>query len=427
MPSKKMNKLIFIWILGFLSLPGLAQQVVTLEVCYDSAIANYPLSQQEQLLESSNELTIDKLNKNYLPKMALNGQASYQSDVTKVPIQNIPALNFEPLSKDQYKLTLDVNQIIYDGSMTKNQKTVEEIGSKIDQQNLKVEYHSLKERVNQVYFAILLQRANKDILQLHIDNLNAKIKEVRSGVQNGTLLASNENVLKAEILKIKQSLSEVEANLEASLRIMHQFTGMEIDSSTQFILPEINIDPQNPENTRPEMTLFSLQQEKLDASRKLTGSKTLPRLSAFGQAGYGRPGFDMLKNEFTDFYIVGAKLSWNFWDWNQTKKEKEIMGLQQRIIESQRQTLDKNINIDLENKKASIRQANEKLQRDDEIIALRDDIVKSASSQLDNGVITSSEYLTELNAQSQAKLDKEVHRIELVKAKIEYKTTLGNL
>ncbi|MCB0807149.1 MAG: TolC family protein, partial [Bacteroidales bacterium] len=333
-----MNRLIFIWILGLLSLQAMAQQAITLEECYDKAIAYYPLSQQEQLLQSANDLTIEKLNKTYLPKMAVNGQASYQSDVTKVPIQEIPAFSIEPLSKDWYKLTLDVNQIIYDGSQTKNQKQVEDIGMKIDKQNLQVEYHNLKERINLIYFAILLQRSNKEILQLHLDNLNAKIKEVKSGVENGVLLATNENVLKAEILKIEQSVSEVEANLEASIRIMEKFTGMTISNDAEFIVPEIEVNTGTPENNRPEMTLFSLQQEKLEASKKLTGSRTLPRLSAFGQAGYGRPGFDMLKNEFTDFYIVGAKLSWNFWDWNQTKKEKEIMGLQQQIIESQRQT-----------------------------------------------------------------------------------------
>jgi outer membrane protein TolC len=285
----------------------------------------------------------------------------------------------------------------------------------------------LKERINRVYFSVLLLRANDEILQLHLGNLKAKMKEVKSGVENGVLLASNEHVLKAEILKVEQSINEIRADLDAYLNILEQYTGLEVNEQTEFLLPEIDIKMDSPENNRPEMTLFSLQQQQLEASKNLTGSKTLPRLSAFGQAGYGRPGFDMLKNEFTDFYIVGAKLSWNFWDWNQTRKEKEILGLKQNIISTQRETLDKNINIDLENKKASIRKVQDKIEQDEEIIALREDIVKSVSSQLDNGVITSSEYLTELNASSRAKLDKEVHKIELVKAKIEYQTTLGNL
>ncbi len=427
MQSGKMNKLIILSLLSIITTSLMAQDRVTLETCYEKAIENYPLSQQEELLTTSNELSIDNLNKNYLPQMAVNGQASYQSDVTKIPVQNIPAFGIEPLSKDWYKITLDVNQIIYDGGTTSKSKDLEQKNLQIDQQQLQVEYHGLKERINQVYFAILLLKSNKEILQLHLDDLKAKIKEVHSGVENGVLLASNENVLKAEIIKIQQSIGEVEADLNASIRIMQQYTGIEMNDQTEFQLPEVEVDPASVVNQRPEMTLFSLQQEKLEASKKLTASKLLPRLSAFGQAGYGRPGFDMLDNQFTDFYIVGARLSWNFWDWNHTKKEKEIFGIKQQIIETQKANLDRNISIDLENKRAAIHKAEENLKSDADIITLRDEIVKSASSQLNNGVITSSEYLTELNAQSKAKLDREVHKIELVKAKIAYKTTLGNL
>jgi len=157
------------------------------------------------------------------------------------------------------------------------------------------------------------------------------------------------------------------------------------------------------------------------------GSKNLPRLSAFGQAGYGRPGYDMLKNKFDDFYTIGARLSWNFWDWNQTKKEKEILTLQSSIITTQKETFDKHIRIDLENKVSGIRKAEGMILRDEAIIELREKITASSSAQLENGVITSTEYITALNAESKAKLDLEVHKIELVKAKLDYQTTLGNL
>jgi outer membrane protein TolC len=173
--------------------------------------------------------------------------------------------------------------------------------------------------------------------------------------------------------------------------------------------------------------MFSLQQNKLDASRKLLGVKTIPHLFAFGQLGYGRPGFDMLKNEFTDFYIVGAKLNWNFWDWNHTKKEKEILGIQNDILNTQKETFDKNIRIDLENKKAAITKAAKLIIGDEEIIGLRKKITTESSSQLDHGVITSTEYLSNLNAESQAELNLEIHKIQLIKAKIDYQATLGNL
>ena len=422
-----MKKLLLLSSWLFFSLQVFSQNSVTLEDCYEKAIANYPLMQQEALLASSNELTLKNLNKNYLPQMNLSGQASYQSDVTKVPIQDIPIFGVEPLSKDWYKVTLDVNQVIYDGSSTSRQKELEEVNHEINKQNLEIEQYDLKVRINQIYFSIVLLNENKNIVELHLSTLKAKLKEVESGVKNGIILASNQDILLAEILNIEQSLEELEISRNAAISILNEYTALTLNSSTQFILPEFDIDFQTISNNRPEYQLMSIQQQKLEASKKLIGSKNLPRLSAFGQAGYGRPGYDMLKNQFDDFYMIGARLSWHFWDWNHSRKEKEILGLQQNIISTQKDTFDKNIKIDLENKMATIQKTEAHISRDEQIIEIRDRIANTSSSQLDNGTITSTEYLTELNAASKAKLDREVNKIELIKAKLDYQTTLGNL
>ena len=135
----------------------------------------------------------------------------------------------------------------------------------------------------------------------------------------------------------------------------------------------------------------------------------------------------MLNVNFDDFYMIGARLSWKPWDWNLSRKQKEVLDIQNEIINSQKETFDKNVKIDLENKIAEIRKAEELISRDRELIELREKISKSVSSQLDNGVITSSQYLTEINAEASAKLDLESHKIQLVKAKLDYQAALGNL
>ncbi|MEZ5083192.1 MAG: TolC family protein [Bacteroidales bacterium] len=422
-----MKKLLLLsgWLI--FSLQILSQNSITLSACYEKAIANYPLLQQDALLASSNELTLKNLNKNYLPQMNLNGQAHYQSDVTKVPIQDIPVFGIEPLDKDWYKIMLDVNQVIYDGNATSRQKKLEEVNHEINKQNLEIEQYNLKVRINEIYFSIILLNENKNIIELHHSTLQAKLKEVESGVKNGVILASNQDILFAEILNIEQSLEELEISRNSAISIMNEYTALELNTSTQFILPEVDFYIQEVENNRPEYQLMSIQQKKLEASKHLIGSKNLPRLSAFGQAGYGRPGYDMLKNQFDDFYMIGARLSWRFWDWNHSRKEKEILGLQQNIISTKKETFDKNIRIDLEQKLANINKTEAKISRDKQIIEIRNRIAKASSSQLDNGTITSTEYLTELNSASKAKLDHELHKIELLKAKLDYQTTLGNL
>jgi len=238
---------------------------------------------------------------------------------------------------------------------------------------------------------------------------------------------ANADIIKAELIQLEQSLAELDINIQSSINIINEFTALDLSSDTNFEIPDVTVDIHSYLNNRPEFQLFSLQQNKLDASKKVVGSKLLPRLFAFGQAGYGRPGYDMLSNEFEDFYMIGARLNWNIWDWNKSNKEKEIFDLQAKIIETQKETFDKNIRINIQSKIAEIRKVEDMISRDNQIIELRVKITKSSSSQLDNGIITSTEYLTELNAESKAKLDLQTHKIQLIKARLDYKTTLGNL
>lgn len=425
-----MKKLIFSILLYVFASGLFAQESITLEACYQSAIQNYPLTRQKELLPLSNEMRLKNLNKNYLPEMMVNGQAHYQSDVTKTPFQDIsiPGIPTVPtVANDWYKISLDINQVIYDGSTTSRQKEMEEINLEIDQQNLDIELYRLKERVNQIYFSVLLLRENMDIIELHKSVLTSKLKDITSGIQNGTILASNADILKAEIIQIEQSLSELQIGIQTSIDILNELTALQLNVSTEFQMPDISIDMGSYLNNRPEYFLFTLHQNKLEASKKVISTKLMPRLSAFGQAGYGRPGYDMLNPDFDDFYMIGARLHWSIWDWNRSGKEKDILDLQSQIIDTQKETFDKNIRIDLHNKIAEIRKIEEMIGRDLQIIELREKISKASSSQLDNGVITSTDYLAEINAESKSKLDLQVHKIKLVKAKLDYKATLGNL
>lgn len=403
------------------------QDTISLDLCYTKAIYNYPLTQQRELLTASNDLKIKNLNNNYLPQLIFNGQIHYQSDVTKVPIQRIPGIDIPILDKDWYKFNIDASQLIYDGGISGKQKALEDVSLQIDRQNLELQLFNLKERINQVYFNILLLRESLKTLMLLKENLGEKLSEVESGVKNGVLLASNADILKVELIKTEQSIAEVNIGIEAAIGILNELTGLNINKNTIIQLPEAKVNLEVFENNRIEYSLLSLQQNKINTIKKVTSTKRFPRISAFGQAGYGRPGYDMLKNDFEDYYMIGARLNWNIWDWNHTKREKEILDIQNKIINTQKETFDITLEIELENKIAGIRKYEEMIKRDQEIIELRSKIVKSASSQLNNGIITSTEYLTELNAETQAKFNLQAHKIRLVNAKLDYLATLGNL
>jgi outer membrane protein TolC len=417
--------LITAWVSCFVLATG-QDRSVTLDYCLNQALANHPLFDQYDLLASSSGLKIKNFNRNYLPEMNINGDAHYQSDVTEIP-SVIPSFTIEPLDKDQYRISLDVSQMIYDGGLTKRNKDVEYIDNQINQQNIGIDLYRLKEKVIGVYFSIISLQENRELLNVNRQNLQFRLKEVESGVKNGVVLSSNAEILKAELLKIDQKEIEIEAGILSGYKVLSILTGDTIINGTQLQWGNPVIEPYLPGHDRLEYNLFSLQQQKAESMKKLVSSKLMPRLLAYGQAGYGRPGFNMLLNKFDDFYVIGAKLSWNFWNWNKTRNEKSILDLQKEILASSRESFDQSIAVDLERRMAEIVKIETLLPKDEEIADIRAGIVQTYASRLQNGVITATEYITELNAETEARLDLKIHQIQLVRAKYEYLSTAGKL
>jgi len=370
------TKILIIFLAGFV-LTAYSQDSINLFDCYQKAVDNYPLLKQKNLLIASHDLTQENLKNDWYPSIQLNGQVHYQTDVTKVPFPDIPGITVDELSKDWYKFTLETNQLIYDGGMTKSLKEIEILKNQVELQELDVELYKLKDRVNLLFFSILIYKEKLKILELQQEVLEARLKEVKSGVINGVLLKSNEDLISAEILKVDQSYTENVIDMESRISMLNELTGLQIHNNSLFDIPfmyQVNLTYTN---NRPEIQLFDMQQQQLEANKKLMGGNLLPRLFGFGQAGLGRPGYDMLKNEFDDFYMVGAKISWKFWDWNETKKKKEQMDLNAQILEASKETFDKNLRISCESQKAEISKMEEAVHNDAAIIDLRKNITKS--------------------------------------------------
>ena len=417
--------------LFMLKLPANAQfvQQVELEDCREKAVQNFPISRQYQMLEESSRLKVENLNANYLPQLDLNGQATYQSDVTKVELDLPPTFNVsipEP-SKDQYKLTLDLSQVIYDGGATSKQKDLEGIKLEAGKTSVALQLYQIKERVNQIYFGIILLKKNKALLEVLKETISAKLKTIKSAAEHGTALKKDVNNLKAELLKIEQNMNNLEVEIRSRLQMLSSFTGETYQAETKFVVPEIEIDLDYSAANRLEYRILELNQEKLGQNRKLVNSKNIPRIYGFGTAGYGQPGLNMLADEFESFYMLGIKLNWNIWNWNENKKEKHILSLQQNILETEKEAFGLNLDIELQSKIAEIEKYQGMIKKDAEILELRSEIAETSSSQLDNGVITTSDYISDMNAATRAKLDLEVHRIQLIKAKIDYKSSKGEL
>ncbi|RLD34998.1 MAG: hypothetical protein DRJ02_01900 [Bacteroidetes bacterium] len=421
-----MRKYILI-ILFFSAIFQLKSQTITLQMCRDSAVSNYPNIRQILLNNETYELNIKNIKTNYYPKLNLNGQASYQSDVTKIPDMPLPAFDVPEISKDWYKINLDIEQMIYDGGITAGQKKVEAARYEISDQKIEVELYGLKERINQLFFNILFLRKNIEVLEVLHQNLETRIKDAQVAFENGMLLSSDVDALRVELYRAEQKIVEKKEDISALIASMNELTHLNIHSADDLIVPDIKLDNFDFVNNRPEYILLSKQQAQVLALKSLTKSKRNPVFMAFGQAGYGRPGYDMLNDNFDDYYMIGARLHWNIWDWGKVKREKQVFDIQNNIINTQRETFNQNLKADWHKRIADIEKYEKIIGRDQEIVRLQKNVVETVDHQLKNGTITSTGYLIELNKMLEARLNLEAHKLQLIYAKYQYLTSIGNL
>jgi len=417
-----------LFLIGLWSLKLLAQSdpQVTLDDCYAAAITNYPNYRQMDMDVQINQLNKQNIQTTYLPSLNLNGQASYQSDVTKVPI-SVPGMDIPTISKDWYAVNLDIEQMIYDGGLTANRKKVEDADLGISHQKLQVEFFQLKNRVNQLYFNTILLRKSLEILEVLKKNLESTIGDAQVALNNGAILSSDVDALKVEYHLAIQQIIEKQEDVKALLGSLQVLTGLNLTNADQLVIPEPEIVDYHFENNRPEYMLLGKQQTKIEALTELTQTKRMPLFMAFGQAGLGRPGYDMLNNDFDTYYKIGARLHWNIWDWNKVKREKRVLNVQNEIITTQKQSFDQQLKAELESKMAAIRKAEQLITSDQTIVELQGNVVSTANVQLRNGNITTTNYIIELNKQVKAQLNLEVHKLQLIYSKYQYNITLGNL
>jgi Outer membrane protein len=403
---------------------GQTSSAITLRYCQDEALTNYPSAKDKALIKTAWELRLSSLQSGYLPQVSLNGQATYQSDGINITLPLPTGSKSMSQAKDQYKATLDINQVIYDGGTIRYQRKLEESSSTADIQQVEVDLYKIKEQVNNAYFLLLSLQQNSKLLNVTLNEIKDHENLVSSSVQNGVLTPADLDVLKAEHLKVEQQLAEIDISRKSTLTILSILINKPVPDSARFELPVIS-EKDTSGSGRPEYKLFDVQSERLDDSRKLTGSQLMPKVYAFAQGGVGRPGLNMLSNNFESFYILGASFKWTLWDWNKNRKDRQVLDVQKQMIQDKRETFDKNLNIDLQNRLAAIEKLEEALKRDDQIVELRGRVTKTSASKLENGVITSTDYLADLNAETSAKINLETHKIQLIQAKANYLLAKG--
>jgi outer membrane protein TolC len=272
----------------------------------------------------------------------------------------------------------------------------------------------------------LLFEQSEKVLYSGAKALEASIREMQSALNEGTILQADVNALKAEYISVGQKITEIKSGRNATLRLLSTYTGIQLQAADSLIVPELKPEELSFLNLRPEFVQLGLQQEKLGKMQSLLSVKKRPIVSAFGQFGYGRPGLNMLDDDFSGYYTAGIRFSYKFWDWNITRRDKQILGLQQQILETEKANFELNLKANYAAQLEEISKLNELIKTDEEIIQLQETVVNAASKRMINGVITTAIYVQELEKLTKSQVNLQTNRIKLINANFDYMFLTGN-
>lgn len=402
-----------------------AQDTLNYRYCLEQAVANSPRLRDRQYIDQEGRLVLENIRTGWYPSLTINGKASYQSDVVSIEIDQpgLP-LAFPAMPHEQFGINLDIRQTIYDGGYSRERNKLEQVSTNASLQKVNIDLHALKEQLTDLFFSILLLQENRNNLLLAIDDLHSRENVLQSAVQNGVAEETDLNIISVEILRLLQSVSEIDAARNGSLELLLTYIGYEPDMQVWLQIPYLEIK-EDESLSRPELELFDLQTDLLDAGKNLAAARRFPVFFAFGQAGAGMPGYNMLNDQVDTYYMVGAGVHWNIWDWNYTKREKEILETRKNILMNSRETFTMILQAAMEREIEQMKHFHAALEMDEKMLRIRAEISSSASSKLDNGVLSATDYLQVLNDENRTRVNHTTHRIQLVKAMAKYNLLKG--
>lgn len=398
---------------------------LSLSHVYEKAYDYYPLVEKIEAQNHIERLQRQVAQSRYYPSIELSGLASYQSDVTEVEFVP-PGSEVPTFSKDRYTISMDLNQPIYSGGAISLTDQLEQAESEVVRRSVEAAMQQVRQQVDDIYFNILLVKQESKALQLVSEELRERLREVQANVENGAMLPGQQKILEAELIENKQDSIRTQAALRSGFLALEVLTGEDLPEDTDLELPQIA--PQNVSDSsagHPKYRLFSARQSLLDTQRELREAEGRPKLSAFGTAAYGRPGLNMFDDALQPYYIVGVRLRWNFWDWFNSGREIETIRYEQQKLQSDEDAFTRQLNSKSRRIQEEINALKTLLKHDQQIIFLRREVVQESRSQLDNGAITATEFISELQRANRAELARYLHEIQLVQKNIEYLTHTG--
>lgn len=404
--------------------PEILPDTLDLRTCYESAQANFPLARQAATHEEIARTSIADLDAEILPSVSLNAQATYHSEVPSIPLE-IPGAALPDVRHDQYRVALEVGQLIYDGGRRAAHRGVERATAEAASSSIPVQFHQIRARINEAYFGAMLQEAAAASLDVLRQDLEARRHALQAQLDAGLVSEGSIDVLDVEIMALDQQLAETYHRRRAALDVLEELTGLNLPDHVVLDVPAAPVDT-TLEAKRPELRAFNSRSNELDRRKSLAAAQFRPQISSFASAAYGRPpGLNMFENEMSPFFTAGLTFRWPLWDRGTARRRRQILSLQQELIESERDAFLQGVDAEAARAWQEIERLRDLAASDREILDRRGRIADRAAEQLESGVISATDYLLERHAEEQARLAAQKHRIELAFAQVQYLTILG--
>ena len=405
---------------------------VTLEECIALAEENYPIISKYDLLEQTKEVNLSNINKGWLPQINVYGQGTVQNDTPSLPeslinIINQTGTNIAGLNEWQYRIGTDISQNIWDGGTSKVHRKIERAEDAERQAAIDVQLYAVRERVEDLYFGILLMDAQIEQVKNMQLLLQSNLDKLRIMQSNGTAMQSDVDMVEAEYLGTVQQLTQAESASQSYRNVLGLFMGKSIVGQ-KLVKPEAFI-PQDLMPSRPELKYFEKQLQTNEARNASITANMMPKIGLFAQLYYGYTGFDYFENMMNrnpSFNILaGVKLSWNIGALYNKKNDRMKLKLSSDNINVERDIFLFNINLQSRSQLDHIDELKAVIKNNDRIVELRTNVRKAAESQLNNGVIDATALLTKLTDEKQARLTAAYHEIQLLQSIYELKYTLN--
>jgi outer membrane protein TolC len=412
--------------------PVVAQDTLHVARLQESALRSDPRAGQFDLLRSATDLRLAAIGSARLPQLELNGLASHQSDISR-PSLGLPGATFPDLPRDRWQTTLDVQQILYDGGVISRRRELERARHAEAAAATSVALYGLRSEVNTAFFsAFLLQQQSAEFDAL-VTDLDARLAGVRARVAAGTALGRDAAEVEAERVRAMLQRDEARAARRAALTILANLVGRRIDTTAVLVLPTdaperahaLDASKLAALRLRPEFERLRQSRLRLGREAALAETENAPRLSAFGQAGVGRPGLDQFRTTSDAFWQAGVKLEWRPWTWRSAGRNAAALRYQQRVLEADEEALARSLARSVAADLEEISRLSSALAEDQRVVALRMEIERQARVQHDEGAITTADYVETRTNVLEARLTLQRHRVELARARAAYLTTLG--